>query len=161
MDPPQFTTNPCKLDIRVDDVALYGAKDVRPTKKSKRKPIRLADVVEDLAVIKKFTKLEGEVETKIIAEESEVKKELDLEAYSPIKTDDEDPTGLMSDTIVPTRLIVGFDTEYVTKDPIPSNRFKTLTKAEKDALKGSEEFRNEVLSYQYYAILPAYITDCP
>jgi len=59
MDPPQFTTNPCKLDIRVDDVALYGAKDVRPTKKSKRKPIRLADVVEDLAVIKKFTKLEG------------------------------------------------------------------------------------------------------
>jgi len=156
MDPPQFTTNPCKLDIRVDDVALYGAKDVRPTKKSKRKPIRLADVVEDLAVIKKFTKLEGEVETKIIAEESEVKKELDLEAYSPIKTDDEDPAGLMSDTIVPTRLIVGFDTEYVTKDPIPSNRFKTLTKAEKDALKGSEEFRNEVLSYQYYAILPAY-----
>ena len=26
IDPPQFTTNPRKLDIRVDDVALYGAK---------------------------------------------------------------------------------------------------------------------------------------
>ena len=156
IDPPQFTSNPRKLDIRVDDVALYGAKQVRPTKKSKRRPIRLTDVVEDLAVIKKFKKLEGEVETKIIEEESTVKKELDLEAYNTTKTDDEDPTSLVSDTIVPTRLIVGFDTEYVTKDPIPSNRFKKLSKAEKEALKGSDEFRNEVLSYQYYAILPAY-----
>ena len=156
IDPPQFTANPRKLDIRVDDVALYGAKDVRPTKKSKRKPIRLEDVVEDLALIKKFKKLEVEVETKIIEKESEVKKELDTEAYNPIKTDDEDPSNIHSDTIVPTRLIVGFDTEYVTKAPIASNRFKTLSKEEKNALKGSEEFRNEVISYQYYAILPDY-----
>ena len=175
IDPPQFTTNPRKLDIRVEDVRLYGAKQLKPLKKKKRKKrsknggvepkakdkkrrtpptIRIKDIIDDPEVLKPYLKIEKHIEKKIRDNlaDKEIRRELELVSSKQI--DDEDPMNLTMDSIVPTRLIVGFDTEYVPRKDVKAADLKGLPKEE--ILKRSDEFRNTVLSYQYYAILPGY-----
>ena len=64
--------------------------------------------------------------------------------------DEDDVFDLEDKPVVPTRLLVGFDTEYVAPPTIKYEKDKP-----KPNLKDMDPAQNRVISYQYYAILPS------
>ena len=147
---PHFLTNPRKLDNRVEQVVLYGAKEA--------KTMLLSDVISDKAVLERFavSKIEGNSERIVKKGEVDPNEGFRKVEYKigDQKVDEDDPFDLDVEPIVPTRLLVGFDTEYVAPPTIKYEKGKPKPK-----LKEMDPALNRVISYQYYAILPSPMGD--
>jgi hypothetical protein len=149
-----------KLDNRVEQVRLYGAKDAK--KMTLNEVISNERILKRLAVIQKRRN-----EEEVVKKEGKTKKPKSAE--EPMEATDKDIYGNLETTIdgqkiddpdlfdfsaddkypeVPTRLIVGFDTEYVAPEPI-----KYYKDSPKPDLQNEPPEKNKALSYQYCAIL--------
>ena len=151
-----------KLDNRVERVCLYGGKQT--------KDMKLSSVISNKRILKRMADIqkrrnEEEGVKKVRPKKQKTPKVADelMEAtpkdiYGNLETtidgqkvDDPDIFDFDSDEEypeVPTRLIVGFDTEYVAPESVKYSKAVPRPDLKNDPPKG-----NTALSYQYYAIL--------
>ena len=145
IDPP-FSNHLRKLDNRVEQVELYGAKEA--------KKMNLSDVISDDGILQSFSKVPSPIKSEKVVENGGVDPNTEYRRVDyrigGEAIDEDDVFDLEAAPVVPTRLIVGFDTEFVAPPTIKYEKDKP-----KPDLDGMDPAQNRVISYQYYAILPS------
>ena len=145
IDPP-FSSHLRKLDNRVEQVELYGAKEA--------KKMPLSEVISDKAILERFSKNRSPSKSENVEKNGGVDPNAEFRKVDykigGEAVDEDDVFDLEDKPVVPTRLLVGFDTEFVAPPTIKYEKDKP-----KPVLKEMDPAQNRVISYQYYAILPS------